>query len=205
MGGGRRRAAGLPAFGRRRHPFRRRAAAPAAQPARQPAGDLVFEYDAKGVGPARPANVKSVSKSIISALVGIAIDRRILEGVHQPIARFFPSLTRDGDPRKARITVEDLLKMQAGLESTSFDNYGAWVRSPNWVTYVLNRPLASDPGTTMEYSTGNTHLLSAILTRATGGSTWAFLQESLGRPLGLTFSRWPRIRRASTSAGTTCC
>ena len=155
-------------------------------------GKPVFEYHANGAGPARAANVKSVSKSIISALVGIAIDRRILEGVKQPIGRFFPELTKDPDPRKARITVEDLLTMRSGLESTSFDNYGAWVRSRNWVTYVLNQPLVSEPGTTMEYSTGSTHLLSAMLTRATKGSTWAFLQESLGRPLGLTFSRWPR-------------
>ena len=155
-------------------------------------GKPVFEYHAKGAGPARVANVKSVSKSVISALVGIAIDRRILEGVKQPIGRFFPELTKDPDPRKARITVEDLLTMRSGLESTSFDNYGAWVRSRNWVTYVLNQPLVSEPGTTMEYSTGNTHLLSAMLTRATKGSTWAFLQESLGRPLGFTFSRWPR-------------
>ncbi len=155
-------------------------------------GSLVFEYYAKGAGPARLTNVKSVSKSIISTLVGIAIDRRILESVNQPIAPFFPRLTKDRDPRKARITVEDLLTMRAGLESTSFDNYGAWVRSPNWVNYVLDQPLVSEPGTEMEYSTGNTHLLSAILSSATRESTWAFLQQSLGRPLGLTFSRWPR-------------
>jgi CubicO group peptidase (beta-lactamase class C family) len=155
-------------------------------------GNLVFEYYAKGAGPARLANVKSVSKSIISTLVGVAIDRRILESINQPIATFFPEVTKDPDPRKARITVEDLLTMRSGLESTSFDNYGAWVRSRNWVTYVLNQPLVSEPGTTMEYSTGSTHLLSAILTKATKGSTWAFLQESLGRPLGFTFSRWPR-------------
>jgi len=123
-------------------------------------GSLVFEYYAKGAGPARLTNVKSVSKSIISTLVGIAIDRHILESINQPIARFFPGLTQDRDPRKARITLEDLLTMRAGLESTSFDNYGAWVRSPNWVTYVLDQPLVSEPGTAMEYSTGNTHLLS---------------------------------------------
>jgi CubicO group peptidase (beta-lactamase class C family) len=155
-------------------------------------GHLVFEYYAKDAGPARLGNVKSVSKSIISTLVGIAIDRHILESVNQPIARFFPRLTRERDPRKAQITVEDLLTMRAGLESTSFDNYGAWVRSPNWVTHVLNQPLVSEPGTTMEYSTGNTHLLSAILTSATKGSTWTFLQENLGRPLGISFSQWPR-------------
>ena len=155
-------------------------------------GKPVFEYYANGAGPARLANVKSVSKSIISALVGTAIDRRILESVNQPIARFFPELTKDSDSRKARITVEDLLTMRSGLESTSFDNYGTWVRSRNWVTFVLNQPLVSEPGTTMEYSTGSSHLLSGILTKATKGSTWAFLQESLGKPLGFTFSRWPR-------------
>jgi CubicO group peptidase (beta-lactamase class C family) len=155
-------------------------------------GKLVFEYYAKGMGPTRVTNVKSVSKSIISALVGTAIDRRILDGLNQPIARFFPELTKDPDPRKAHITVEDLLTMRAGLESTSFDNYGAWVRSRNWVAHALNQPLVSEPGTAMEYSTGSTHLLSAILTKATKGSTWAFAQESLGKPLGFTFSRWPR-------------
>jgi CubicO group peptidase (beta-lactamase class C family) len=155
-------------------------------------GKLVFEYYAKGMGPTRVTNVKSVSKSIISALVGTAIDRRILDGLNQPIARFFPELTKDPDPRKARITVEDLLTMRSGLESTSFDNYGAWVRSRNWVAHALNQPLVSEPGTAMEYSTGSTHLLSAILTKATKGSTWAFAQESLGKPLGFTFSRWPR-------------
>jgi CubicO group peptidase (beta-lactamase class C family) len=155
-------------------------------------GTPIFEYYAKGHGPARLANVKSASKSLISALVGIAIDRGILKSVSQPIAPYFPEMAKDPDPRKARITVEDLVTMRSGLASTSFDNYGAWVRSRNWVTYVLNQPLLNEPGTTMEYSTGNTHLLSALLTRAAKRSTWAFLQETLGKPLGFTFSQWPR-------------
>jgi CubicO group peptidase (beta-lactamase class C family) len=153
---------------------------------------LVFEYYATGARPTRAENVKSASKSLISTLVGIAIDRKLLTGVNEPIVRFFPEIRKDSDPRKAHITIEQLLTMQSGLQSTSFENYGAWVRSRNWISYVLNQPLVSDPGTTMEYSTGSTHLLSAIVTKATKMSTWAFLQESLGRPLGITFSRWPR-------------
>jgi CubicO group peptidase (beta-lactamase class C family) len=155
-------------------------------------GKLVFEYYGKGAGPARAENIKSASKSVIATLVGIAIERKILGSVNDPIVGFFPELRKDPDPRKAGITIENLLTMQSGLESTSFDNYGAWVRSRNWVSYVLNRPMVSDPGTTMEYSTGSTHLLSAILTKATRMNTWAFLQETVGRPLGITFSRWPR-------------
>jgi CubicO group peptidase (beta-lactamase class C family) len=155
-------------------------------------GATVLEYYAKGFAATRTTNVESASKSVISTLVGIAIERGLIKNVKEPIVRYFPQLARDPDPRKARITIEDLLTMRSGLVSTSFDNYGAWVGSRNWIDYILSRPLEADPGTEMEYSTGNSHLLSAILTKATGQSTWAFAQEALARPLGFTLSRWPR-------------
>src|SRR5688572_24170571 len=155
-------------------------------------GATVLEYYAKGAGADRAANVKSVSKSASSRLVGTAIDRGLIKRVDEPIVRFFPQLARDPDRRKARITVEDLLTMRAGLVSTSFGNYGAWVGSRNWIDYVLTKPLESTPGEEMEYSTGNSHLLSAILTRATGQSTWAFAEAALARPLGFALNRWPR-------------
>jgi CubicO group peptidase (beta-lactamase class C family) len=155
-------------------------------------GDLVLERYYNGSGAARPANVKSVAKSIISALVGIAVDRRLIAGVDTPIATYFPELARDRDPRKLQITVEDLLTMRAGLESTSNRNYGAWVLSRNWVQFALARPLVAEPGGVMDYSTGNTHLLSAILTKVSRTTTWQFANEALGRPLGFTLARWPR-------------
>ena len=73
--------------------------------------------------------------------------------------------------------------MRSGLEGTSNRNYGAWVTSADWVRHALARPMFAQPGETMEYSTGNTHLLSAILTKATGRSTWQFANETLARPL----------------------
>jgi CubicO group peptidase (beta-lactamase class C family) len=155
-------------------------------------GRTLLEYFAKGAAVRRVTNVKSVSKSVISTLVGIAIERHLIPGVRQPIAAYFPELARDPDPRKRQITIEDLLTMRSGLMTTSFDNYGAWVSSRNWVDYVLRRPMVADPGEDMEYSTGNTHLLSAILTKATKQSTWAFAQQQLGTPLGFTVTRWPR-------------
>jgi CubicO group peptidase (beta-lactamase class C family) len=108
------------------------------------------------------------------------------------MARYFPALANDRDARKRTITIEDLLTMRAGLESTSNRNYGAWVQSRNWVQYALARPLLSAPGTDMDYSTGNTHLLSAILTQVSGGTTWQFANDALARPLGFTLARWPR-------------
>jgi CubicO group peptidase (beta-lactamase class C family) len=155
-------------------------------------GSVVLEYYGKGIRPGRLANVKSVSKSIISALVGVAIERGMVPGPETPIRTYFPAIAKDKDARKQRITVEDLLTMRSGLETTSNRNYGAWVQSRNWVQHALAKPLFAMPGTEMEYSTGNTHLLSAILTSATGTSTWQFAQDSLAKPLGFTLPRWPQ-------------
>jgi CubicO group peptidase (beta-lactamase class C family) len=156
-------------------------------------GTLVLEEYFNGARATRPANVKSVSKSLISALVGIGIDRGLIPSVREPIAPYFPGLLEGGDAApKRQITIEDLLTMRSGLESTSGHNYGSWVRSPNWVRFVLSRRLEATPGQTIEYSTGNTHLLSAILTRVTRMSTWRFAQEALAQPLGFSLPHWPR-------------
>jgi CubicO group peptidase (beta-lactamase class C family) len=156
-------------------------------------GELVAERYFNGKRAGSLANIKSASKSIVSALVGIAIDRGLIKDVKQPLATFFPALlANNSDAPKRAITIEDLLTMRAGLETTSNRNYGAWVQSRNWVSHVLNQPLLMPPGTSMEYSTGNTHLLSAILTKATGKSTWQFAQETLAKPLDFTLPQWPR-------------
>jgi CubicO group peptidase (beta-lactamase class C family) len=155
-------------------------------------GELVLERYFNGARAARPANIKSASKSIISALVGIAIERRVIPGVETPIVTWFPELAKDRDPAKRTITIEDLLTMRSGLETTSNRNYGAWVQSRNWVQHALNRPLVITPGTQMEYSTGNTHLLSAVLSKAGRTSTWQFANEALATPLGFTLARWPQ-------------
>jgi len=144
--------------------------------------------------PGDPARQRqSVSKSVISALIGIAIDQNHMPNVREPIGTYFPGQLR-GDANAARraITVEDLLTMRSGLESTSGRNYGAWVTSKNWVRYALTRELETPPGAEMEYSTGNSHLLSAILTIATKKSTWQYAQEVLARPLGFSLVRWPQ-------------
>ena len=146
---------------------------------------VVLERYFNGARAAQPANIKSASKSVISALVGIAVSRGLIKDVDQKIGAYFPELATDPEPRKRDITIEDLLTMRSGLESTSGRNYGAWVQSPNWVRFVLRRPMIDEPGTRVEYSTGSSHLLSAILTKAAKMSTWQFAQEELAKPLGL--------------------
>jgi CubicO group peptidase (beta-lactamase class C family) len=155
-------------------------------------GELIFEryYNGRRVG--QPANIKSASKSVISALIGIAIERKQIPDVRTPIVTYFPELAMDSDARKRAITIEDLLTMRSGLEGTSNVNYGAWVTSRNWAQHALARPMFAAPGSMMEYSTGNSHLLSAILTKATGTSTWQFANEALFKPLGSAVPQWPR-------------
>ena len=155
-------------------------------------GTLIGQYDDRPSRATTPANIKSAAKSLITALVGIARARNRLPALDTPISRWFPQLRTDPDPRKRLITLEHLLTMQGGLESTSGENYGRWVRSRNWVAFVLARPVVEAPGTGMQYSTGTSHLLSAILTKATGQSTHAFAQDALATPLGFTLTHWPR-------------
>lgn len=153
--------------------------------------ELVFEQYYNGRDPARPANMKSASKSVISALIGIAIDLGLIDSVDVRVAEYFPELMSGEDSAgKEQITIENLLTMQSGLETTSNSNYGKWVLSDNWVEFALNQPLVAQPGTRMLYSTGSTHLLSAILTRASGMSAKQFAQENLSSPLGFSMSYW---------------
>lgn len=130
-------------------------------------GELLEERYFNGARANQPANLKSVSKSILSALIGIALDRGYLKNVREPIGHHFSDMLEgNGDGRRKAITIEDLLTMRSGLESTSNVNYGREVQSGQLVRHILTRPLIDEPGGRMIYSTGNSHLLSALLTRA---------------------------------------
>lgn len=144
----------------------------------------------------RPTNIKSASKSILAMLAGIAIDKGVLEGTEQKIAPLLKAdLPADPDPRLSDITLGNLLSMQAGLERTSGAYYGAWIASPNWVRAALARPFVDAPGGQMLYSTGSSHLVSAILTRASGRSTLALARDWLGAIEGFAIASWERDRQ----------
>lgn len=143
-------------------------------------------------GPAldEPVNIKSLSKTIVAALVGAAIEKGVFEGPDQSISELL-SVPPAVDERVNEITVGNLLSMQAGLQRTSGQHYGTWVNSAHWVNYALTRPFVAEPGGEMLYSTGSYHLLSAALTEATGRSTLALARSWLGEPLDITIPPWP--------------
>ncbi|MET1755772.1 serine hydrolase [Novosphingobium sp. RD2P27] len=156
-------------------------------------GETLAEHRFRGSSLDRPVNIKSASKSVLSALAGIAIERGVLRGTEQKIAPILRAdIAAGADPRVEDIEVGHLLTMRAGLDRTSGPNYGAWVASPNWVRYALSRPFVDEPGGRMLYSTGSSHLLSAVLTRASGQSTHTLAQDWLARPLDITLPPWPR-------------
>jgi CubicO group peptidase (beta-lactamase class C family) len=155
-------------------------------------GRLAGERYWRGGARDRRANIKSASKSIISTLVGVAIAEGKIRDTDQTIGELLPAETRGLDADKRAITVGDLLSMRSGLQSTSFGSYGAWVSSGNWVRDALRRPMVAPRGGPMLYSTGSTHLLSAILTRATGMSTYRYAETRLARPLGIALRPWQR-------------
>jgi CubicO group peptidase (beta-lactamase class C family) len=146
----------------------------------------------RGPGLDAPVNIKSISKSLIAALVGIAIDRGLLKDTGQSILPLLKRPAATNDARLGRITIDHLLSMRAGLERTSGRNYGRWVNSRDWVGHILARPFADVPGGRMLYSTGNSHLLSAILTKAAGRSTHAIARDWLAKPLGIKIPPWSR-------------
>jgi CubicO group peptidase (beta-lactamase class C family) len=156
-------------------------------------GEVVFAEAFRGPAVERPVNVKSVSKSVVAALTGAAIDRGEVAGVGATLGELVPDLIPPGaDPRVAEITVEDLLTLRAGLERTSGAGYGAWVSSPDWVAYALGRPMVAEPGSRMLYSTGSAHVLGAVLARASGESLLAQARARLGAPLGIEIPAWTR-------------
>lgn len=156
-------------------------------------GEVLVADAFRGPAISRPVNVKSVSKTLVATLAGIAIGKGVLDGTDQPVAPLLsPFLPRERDPRLERITVDHLLTMRAGLARTSGRAYGAFVESPNWLAHALSRPFTADPGARFQYSTGSYHLLGAALSRAAGESLLDLARQWLGQPLGIDLPPWTR-------------
>jgi len=156
----------------------------------------VYPYDGR-----TRHDVASVTKSITSTLIGLAIERGYIRDMQQPVAEFFPGSTIAGVntlPRKPKL--EHLLTMQSGWDcgvpigspSINADKQlAAMRRSRDWAQFALNLPIISEPGTRFLYCNANCHLLSALLTRATGTNALGFARRELFEPLGIRDSAWP--------------
>jgi len=138
--------------------------------------------------------LNSCTKSFVSALIGIAIANGQLRGTNSALMDFFPEYRRaDQDPRKARITIEHLLTMSSGIDWPQFgpnNILNEMHKSKDWVKFILDRPMAAEPGVQGNYSNGDSHLLSAIIQKATGETALDYGRKNLFEPLGITDLRW---------------
>lgn len=145
----------------------------------------------------RPPDLRSATKSITALLIGIAIDQGKIPSVREKASTFLPAHeeTFAKDPRKAQITIEDLLTMRSGLDCNDWD-----VRSPgqeeklyqqqDWVAAWAALPMRTDPGKEFSYCSGNAIALGEILATATGVSADAFAIRHLFAPLGFERAEW---------------
>jgi CubicO group peptidase (beta-lactamase class C family) len=164
-------------------------------------GKTVLDANFYPYHPAIKHDIRSVTKTVMSILVGIALDEGLIGSVNQPILDFFPMRQiANLDARKKAITVAHLLSMTSGLAQTDSDT-GLMIQSPDWVQYTLNGPMAAEPGTVFNYSTGNYHLLSAIVQLVTGKSALNYARQKLFGPLGIEGMSWASDPQGITTGG----
>ncbi|WP_042472623.1 serine hydrolase domain-containing protein [Bacillus ndiopicus] len=157
---------------------------------------VIFEYYRNNRMKDKQHKIYSVTKSVLSALMGIAIDKGFIENVNTPIIHYFPEFDKDNE--NERITIKHLLTMTSGLH---YPGNNAMIPSKNWVNFVLQQDIAHPPGKEMVYSCGSSQLLSAILQKTTGLNTEAFAKKHLFTPLGITDYKWNSDAQGITIGG----
>jgi len=123
----------------------------------------------------------SSTKTIISLLIGIAIDKGFIDNVSQTFSSFFPTLTYS-TPSKEDISIGHLLTMTSGI----YEDFGPGFALDQTIQEILNPTLNFIPGTDFRYSSASTHLLSAIINKSTGQKTSDFAEEYLFEPIGIS-------------------
>ena len=132
--------------------------------------------------------IASVTKSVIGALIGIAIQDGLIKDVDQTLVSFFPDKTiAHLDEQKQAITLKNLLSLTAGLKCNDAPLSGeaGMEQSPDWVQFMLDAPVVEQPGTKFNYCGGAVHLLSAILQKTTGMSAREYANLKLFEPLDI--------------------
>ncbi len=170
-------------------------------------GHIVTEAYYAPFAPATRHRINSATKSVIGSLVAIALGEGLIKSLDQPVLDFFPGRSfANMDDRKKAMTLRHLLDMTSGLDwkeplnNTPPVSFLEMERSHDWVQFILDRPMAHDPGTTFDYNSGNPHLLSAILSKVTGRSARDYAGEKLFGPLGIDDVQW-RSDPQQVSAG----
>jgi CubicO group peptidase (beta-lactamase class C family) len=152
-------------------------------------GEVVFERYYRGRSALSPLDIRSATKSVLSALVGVAIGRGLLAGLDETVDVLLPE---HAGPGTAGLTLDHLLTMTAGLAWDEALDFGALAPGRDWVAEALARPRRDRPGQTFAYSSAASQVVAAALAGRVGGDLAAFAQAALFDPLGIVRPRWER-------------
>lgn len=141
-------------------------------------------------------DLRSVTKSIVSTLTAIEVQKGDLDRVDHPVVDLFSDKQiQNVDDRKSAMTVQSLLDMTSGIEwferaYTPDETIMKMYQSPDRTTFVLNQPMADAPGAHFNYAGGNPYLLSALINRKSGQNAFDFAKKELFEPLGIKSAKW---------------
>jgi CubicO group peptidase (beta-lactamase class C family) len=142
--------------------------------------------------------LQSVTKSVTSAALGIAVDDGLIENVDGPVAEYFADYAPDlTDPRRSEMSLADLLTMRSGIQWNTSGPYGTGEHSTDllegsdeWIQFILDQPMDTTPGSVFEYNDGASVLIGKILREATGQRADAWAAERLFAPIGIRDFHW---------------
>jgi CubicO group peptidase (beta-lactamase class C family) len=151
-----------------------------------------------------PHDVRSVTKTVMATLMGIAIDKSFIPSENQTIGGYLQPLVGPMDSVKSTIKISDVLSMSAGFSGNELANpseYNSWYSAPDQITYTIAKPMIATPGLLFNYNSGVAHLLSALLTQVTNVSTLQFGKQNLFQPLGIADPFWELDKRGLNNGG----
>ena len=153
-----------------------------------------------------PHNIYSCTKSVTSALTGIAHDKKMIKNLDTPVFSLFPTITIDS-PENEAITIRHLLSMTSGIEWTEplrsgLSDTWSFIEADSPPQYFFDRALVNEPGRIFNYNTGGSHLLSMIIQNTSGMKTSDFARDNLFNPLGITDYTWDSDIHGYTTGGT---
>jgi CubicO group peptidase (beta-lactamase class C family) len=152
-------------------------------------------------------DLRSVTKSVVSTLIGITVQQGVLDRVDHPVVDLFSDRNISNvDDNKKAMTVQSLLDMTSGIEwmeqaYTPEETIIRMYASPDRTGFVLNQPMAGTPGAKFNYNGGNPYLLSALITRKAGQSAFDFAKKALFAPLGIKSAKWGSVDAQGVTDG----
>ena len=161
-----------------------------------------------GAGPDSNLDVRSVTKSFMSTLIGIAIDKGLIESLDQELGEFLGSELSDANPALARVSLRHLLTMTCGHLWREIDEpseFSDFASARDQLSYIYNKPVVNTPGTVFDYSDGAAHLVSAVLTSVTDLSASEFADTYLFEPMGISSRYWYEDNRGISYGGVGLC